>query len=68
MIEGIVLIVAVFIVGPALYWAIEEVQLLREDRDFYRDFYDECMVGEKAASKTRHPAGRESNTYLRRIK
>ena len=67
MIEGIVIIVAVFIIGPALFYIVDEITELRAQRDFYRDFYDDYQ-DELDASIARHPATVSNMTRLRRIK
>lgn len=67
MIEGVVIIVVVFLVAPAVFIIVDEINELRAQRDFYRDFYDNYQ-DELDASIARHPATVSNMPRLRRVK
>lgn len=41
MIEGIVLIITVFLVTPALIFTYDEIKHLKYERDWYKNYYEE---------------------------
>ena len=67
MIEGIVVIVAVCISGPAWFVLVDEWRDLRDERDEYRAFYEDFHE-QVEASMARHPASNSYMPRLRRIK
>lgn len=68
--EIVAFIVFAFILGPAILVFVDEWRELRDDRDFYREFYEDFHEIAEQASKDRHPASVSVSSMprLRRIK